>query len=512
MQLFKQSTAATISVGPCLDSAGAEYTGLVIGDLTLGKNGTEAAMASAATLTATSNGHYDLVMTTGNTDTLGRFKIRCNKSTYQMPVVEGMVVPAMIYDSAVLGTDVLQADVTQILGEGQSATDAKDFFDEGYDPATNKVAGVVLVDTTTANSDMRGTDSAALATELAKVPKSDGTVAFNSTAVGAIAAAMESAILDEGDATALLAAIAAKVEEFLINEGDATATIAAIATACNAAVAAGAVGSNVTAIKAKTDNLPSAPASTGDVTSARDSVLTVLGTPADTDLATDIAAVKTDTGNLVTRITSTLFSGITSLAQWLGALAGKQAPNSTALAEINATGAGSGTYDPATDSLEAPVSVALGPDDIQDIVDGVSQGLSFPTAEDIASELAGNNVVATFPLLIEGEETVIIQGEDYFDADGNAATVTITATGIEAAVADDWDFVFWGQGDSTGQVVAGSPSSGGANSITVKFDLPAAKTSLVTAGLGGWRVVHKPYGTTREFSEVEGLLRVKPTK
>jgi hypothetical protein len=51
-------------------------------------------------------------------------------------------------------------------------------------------------------------------------------------------AALEAAILNEGDATALLAAIAAKVEEFLINEGDATATIVAIATAVNAAVTA----------------------------------------------------------------------------------------------------------------------------------------------------------------------------------------------------------------------------------------------------------------------------------
>lgn len=47
------------------------------------------------------------------------------------------------------------------------------------------------------------------------------------------------------------------------------------------------------------------------------------------------------------------FTGITLLAQWLGALMGKQTPNSTALTEINATGAGSGTYSATTDSLEA---------------------------------------------------------------------------------------------------------------------------------------------------------------
>ena len=37
--------------------------------------------------------------------------------------------------------------------------DMAKMVDNGYDPATNKVQGVVLVDTTTANTDMRGTDS-----------------------------------------------------------------------------------------------------------------------------------------------------------------------------------------------------------------------------------------------------------------------------------------------------------------------------------------------------------------
>lgn len=78
-----------------------------------------------------------------------------------------------------------------------------------------------------------------------------------------------------------------------------------------------------------------------------------LGAPAGASVSADIAAVKTDTGNLVTRITSTLFNGITSLAQWLGLLAGKQTGNATARTELRATGAGSGTFDETTDSQEA---------------------------------------------------------------------------------------------------------------------------------------------------------------
>lgn len=101
MLLLKQSTAATETIGPILDSTGAEYTGAVIGDLSISKNGTEVAMAAAATLTHISNGHYTLVMTTGNTDTLGRLTIRCNKSTYQMPMVEREVLTATAFDTLV---------------------------------------------------------------------------------------------------------------------------------------------------------------------------------------------------------------------------------------------------------------------------------------------------------------------------------------------------------------------------------------------------------------------------
>jgi len=57
----------------------------------------------------------------------------------------------------------IDVNLEAIDGSAQSMTDLKDFADEGYDPATNKVEGVKLVDTTTANSDMRGTDNALLA-------------------------------------------------------------------------------------------------------------------------------------------------------------------------------------------------------------------------------------------------------------------------------------------------------------------------------------------------------------
>ncbi len=49
---------------------------------------------------------------------------------------------------------VVEGNLVEMGGAAQSATDLKDFADAGYDPGTNKVEGVKLVDTTTTNTDM----------------------------------------------------------------------------------------------------------------------------------------------------------------------------------------------------------------------------------------------------------------------------------------------------------------------------------------------------------------------
>lgn len=76
-------------------------------------------------------------------------------------VVAGTAAGELSFSSGVIA-----ANVTQLGGGAQSLTDLKDFADAGYDPLTNKVQGVVLCDTTTNNSDMVGTNSAALASDL----------------------------------------------------------------------------------------------------------------------------------------------------------------------------------------------------------------------------------------------------------------------------------------------------------------------------------------------------------
>lgn len=66
-----------------------------------------------------------------------------------------------------------------------------------------------------------------------------------------------------------------------------------------------------------------------------------------------IDTIDTNVDTLLARISSTLFAGITSLAEWLGLIAGKQTGNATARTELRATGAGSGAFDETTDSQEA---------------------------------------------------------------------------------------------------------------------------------------------------------------
>ncbi len=167
MQLLKQSTAVTVKIGPFLDSTDGDTaeTGLTIAqaDVLLSKNGGAFAQKNEATsCTHDTGGMYGCPLDATDTGTLGRLQLFVHESGALPVWHDFMVVTANVYDS-LCSTDKLEVDVTQLGGVAQSATDLKDFADEGYDPSTNKVEAVKLVDTTTTNSDMRGTDNAALA-------------------------------------------------------------------------------------------------------------------------------------------------------------------------------------------------------------------------------------------------------------------------------------------------------------------------------------------------------------
>jgi hypothetical protein len=117
----------------------------------------------------TADGYYHLTLQSGISGTVGHLTIVVNDDSLCLPlradftVLEEAVYDAMYATSAagplqattagrtldIQATGEVDANLTMMGGVAQSATDLKDFADEGYDPATNKVQGVVLVDTLT---------------------------------------------------------------------------------------------------------------------------------------------------------------------------------------------------------------------------------------------------------------------------------------------------------------------------------------------------------------------------
>jgi hypothetical protein len=99
---------------------------------------------------------------------------------------------------------------------------------------------------------------------------------------------------------------------------------------------------SVTAIKAKTDNLPAAPAAVGSAMTLANGAVTANAIAA--------SALNGKGDWLLASTWTTFVSGITSLANWLRAMLRKDTADATAKTEINT---GGGAYDEATDSQEA---------------------------------------------------------------------------------------------------------------------------------------------------------------
>ena len=183
-------TAIVMVVGPCIDDTdfksleeaiAYDAGGMDVSLIVEKTDGTTAVTAITLTTGGTSDwthkdgGYYEIEVTAAQNAEEGIAYVR-GVCTGVLPFesIHYNVVKANIYDSLIKGTDVLKTDVTQWLGTAvtaniagqptvditrigastQSLIDLKDFVDSGYDPATNKVQGVVLVDTTTTNTDL----------------------------------------------------------------------------------------------------------------------------------------------------------------------------------------------------------------------------------------------------------------------------------------------------------------------------------------------------------------------
>jgi len=144
MYLLQQSTAATVPLGPFLDSADgdSEEDGLTIGpaDVRLSKAGAAfAGKSEANTLIHDEHGWYPCGLNTTDTNTLGPMKVAVHATGALSVWATCLVVPAKVYASLVAGTDNLEVD--SVLIEGSDATNQVGAAVAGVDLAGYEATG-----------------------------------------------------------------------------------------------------------------------------------------------------------------------------------------------------------------------------------------------------------------------------------------------------------------------------------------------------------------------------------
>jgi len=129
MIYLRQSTASQeISLGPFVDATDGNTpeTGLTIAntDIKIRKAGAiTLANKNSGGATHISGGVYYATLDATDTDTLGSGEIYCQVSGALYVKDKFTVLPAQVYDSMILGTDLLQVDTTQVGGTSQTAGD-----------------------------------------------------------------------------------------------------------------------------------------------------------------------------------------------------------------------------------------------------------------------------------------------------------------------------------------------------------------------------------------------------
>ncbi len=185
---------------------------------------------------------------------------------------------------------------------------------------------------------------------------------------------------------------------------------------------AGYLDTEIAAIKAKTDLIPADPA-TETTLATIDGVVDAIKVVTDnlpnsgalTSIAQASALATVDA--LIDGIVAQL-AGITLLRQWLGAMAGKQAPDATAQTEMRATGAGSGGFLATTDSQEAIRDRG----DAEWITGGGGAGSDVLTVNGALGRDSGGDIIYTLWLENNG-----VRVDDFIT--NGVSTVTVTLEG-----------------------------------------------------------------------------------
>jgi len=203
---LRANTAVDVLIGPFVDKTDGNTTEdaltLTAAEIKLSKNGQALTLKSDVTSALfDDDGYYNCELDATDTNTEGNLVLIVHQSANALPVRhEYNVLSEAAWDSlyAAKDTGFMDVNVKEFGDDAQSMTDLKDFADAGYDPATNKVQGVVLADTvTTYTGNTKQTGDSFLRI---------GAAGASLTDLGGMATAMKAEVLAEVN-TALDAAI-----------------------------------------------------------------------------------------------------------------------------------------------------------------------------------------------------------------------------------------------------------------------------------------------------------------
>lgn len=210
MLFLRQSTAVDIVLGPFLDATDAvtPMTALTLSqaDIRLKKNAAGWAQKNDSNAaTHEENGNYECALNTTDTDTLGRLRVHVNEAT-ALPVWEDYhVIPQQVYDSLILGSDLLHVDSRELLGV--AANTPFDNIDTQLLTINNNVTGLQDL----SQADIRsavGLASADLDAQLAAILAAAGSGGISVSDI--FTGAIEGSLTLEGVLRILLAAAAGK--------------------------------------------------------------------------------------------------------------------------------------------------------------------------------------------------------------------------------------------------------------------------------------------------------------
>lgn len=223
--------------------------------------------------------------------------------------------------------------------------------------------------------------------------------------------------------------------------------------------------------------------------------ITVSGTATTTVNLYGISSTLADTSSGTTLTDETtskinyMGSGMTSLDEWLGAMAGKQTADATALTEIKATGAGSGGYSEATDSLEAlRDALPSGGITITPITVTVDTGL---VSNAHTSVFQHSGPTQTFIITDSIDTPVDVSGESFvfkvFEHDEQSSDTIFTrsSTGGQISVA----------GDNNNEVSVSYSSTGTGDAGSFRYVLRNTAAESLVRSRGNFNIVAVPSST-----------------